>query len=93
MRKLTRNTNPLPPLQPESVSPPEFNYKGKRTDTASEISWWRRIVNQERRRHGQVEQILTRHITSLEQQIVDLRGLYLRSITLKPSQSDKTEKK
>jgi hypothetical protein len=79
-----RRSKPLAPavtpLIPESSSKP---------DNQTDIQWWRRLLSLERKRHGQVETILTRTITNLEQQVSDLRGLYFERIAPKPSDKGK----
>jgi hypothetical protein len=77
--KERRNTSALPPLTPEGCG---TDFERSKPDNQTLASWWKRLLALERRRHGQVESILTRQITQLEQQVSDLRGLYLRTITM-----------
>ena len=56
-----------------------------RSDDRTMISWWKRLLYQERKRHGQVETILTRQIIQLERQVDDLRKLYFGTISVPTS--------
>jgi hypothetical protein len=56
-----------------------------RSDDPTQITWWKRLLYQERKRHGQVETILTRQIGQLEKQVDDLRRLYFSTITVATS--------
>lgn len=40
------------------------------------------ILKGERRRHAEVETILTRHVAMLERQVEDLRGLYFNNLKI-----------
>ena len=73
-------------LTPESTFP-AVTTSTKPEDLAT-AEWWRRLVYLERKRNGQVETILTKHITTLENQVSDLRALYMASITLRPSATE-----
>ncbi len=56
-----------------------------RSDHKNMHNWRKRLLYQERKRHGQVETILTRQITHLERQVDDLRKLYFGTISLTTS--------
>jgi hypothetical protein len=56
-----------------------------RSDNRTMITWWKRLLYQERKRHGQVETILTRQIDQLEKQVDDLRRLYFSNISITTS--------
>jgi hypothetical protein len=75
-----RNTSALPPLQPDFAA---ANPKPNDFASPSEKQWMLKMLAGERRRHGSVEAVLTRHIQTLEQQVADLRQLYFASIAVK----------
>ena len=81
--KARRNLNPLPPLTPEG------NAATRKPDSLTDADWWKRLLHLERKRHGQVETVLTRHIASLEQQVQDLRSAYFSNLTLRHTQEPK----
>lgn len=56
-----------------------------RSDDPTMLTWWKRLLYQERKRHGQVETILTRQIIHLERQVDDLRKLYFGTISVPTS--------
>ena len=78
MSQLKRNTSILPPLTPEG--------RDSKPANLTEVQWWKRLLFLERKRNGQVQTILMRTITNLEQQVADLRGLYLERIALSPTE-------
>jgi hypothetical protein len=61
---------------------PIANQRINRSDDRTMITWWKRLLYQERKRHGQVETILTRQIIQLERQVDDLRKLYFGTISV-----------
>ena len=65
----------LAPLTPDFMRPIPTPV---RSDTPTEVTWWKRLLFQERKRHGQVEGILTRHVESLQQSNDDLRMLIVK---------------
>jgi hypothetical protein len=73
-----RNLASLPALTPDFAAVPAPTAPAPAP--SDEVVWWKRLLYNERKRHGQVEGVLTRHIASLEQQVNDLRGLYLSTI-------------
>jgi hypothetical protein len=52
-----------------------------------ELEWLRKLLASERRRHGQVETVLSNHIGALEQNLADLRSLYLSTLKLIPKEN------
>ena len=67
-----RNTSKLAPLTPAADLP------ASPTGSLTEMQWMQKLIASERRRHGQVESILTRTITGLESQVTDLRNIILQ---------------
>jgi hypothetical protein len=86
MRK-QRNTNPLPPLQPEGSDTPQPAHDPIYSQLASALAHERaklverdQTIRRERNRHASIETLTLRMISQLEQQVADLRGLYFQSI-------------
>ena len=88
--KARRNLNPQPALTPDFSQP----VPNSKPDFLSDVQWWKRLLNLERRRHGKLETVLEKAIVQLERQVTqleraneDLRSAYLQSLTLRPSEN------
>jgi len=55
----------------------------KDSQSEAEIEWLKSLLATERRRHGNVEGILTRHIERLEKQVSDLQELFVQTVAEK----------
>ena len=84
--KPSRDLAALPPLQPmDSSGTPVLRTTKTFVDDPNVLAFasMKSTMSAERRRHGQVEKILTAYNESLERQIADLRELYMRSLSIK----------
>lgn len=86
-----RNFATLPPLTPQGSSDSPAPAPVPRSDDPTQVTWWKRLVYQERRRHGKIESILERNISTLERALDDARAAYVISHTMRPTAN--TEKK
>ena len=76
-----RNLATLPALTPQSsAAPAPTGYKGTAPSDAAELKFVKVILASERRRHAAVEKALAAHITTLNQQVQDLREVYISTI-------------
>jgi hypothetical protein len=83
MSKARRNLATLPPLTPAVTLP--VSKPDEADALRREIKRLKSQNQFERRRHASVELLTLRLVNQLEQQVSDLRGLYIRSIALKPT--------
>jgi hypothetical protein len=82
MKQTRRNTNAaIPPLQPDVSKPVPRIAPSRKPDDITDAAWWKRLLLMERRRNGQVETVLTRHIATLEQQVSDLRSACFQNLS------------
>jgi len=70
-------------LTPESCGTPT---RPVRSDDPTQITFWKRMLYQERRSHGKAESIMTKYITSLEREVSDLRSAIFSNITMRPTE-------
>jgi hypothetical protein len=80
-----RRTAPLrpsiAPLVPDfSAAPITFTQADVDRKTNAVATAWKKLVNRAERTHQTTERALSRHITSLEAQVSDLRQLYFAAI-------------
>jgi hypothetical protein len=77
------NRSTLPALTPDFSKPVPTNDNARLTTT---INFLRKQLTNERQTHSSVLAVMTRHISTLEQQVSDLRQLYFEKIALKAGQ-------